>query len=115
MPLPTKAFNADLEYGIGLKLDNGWFVDASFGKGSYSSNHNVKWDYGKPPNKMLESDTCETNVVDNLGNDRTAEVAHYLGLQHDGDGMAVIPYIGITDWLRVVSYVNSQASILKRE
>jgi hypothetical protein len=64
---------------------------------------------------MLESDTCETNVVDNLENDRTAEVAHYLGLRYDGTKMIVIPYIGITDWLRVVNYVNSQARIIKRE
>jgi hypothetical protein len=115
MPLPTKSFNADLEYGICLILENGWFVDASFGKGSYSSNHIVTWNYGNPPHKTLESDTCETNVVDNLGNDRTAEVAQNLGLQYDGTQMVVIPYIGITDWLRVVNYVNSQARIIKRE
>jgi len=114
MPLPTKSFNADLEYGIGLKLENGWCVDASFGKGSYSDNHRVYWDYEKPPNKMLESDTCETNVVDNLGNDRTDEVAKNLGLRYDGTKMIIIPYIGITDWLRVVNYVNSQARIIKR-
>jgi hypothetical protein len=108
MPLPTKAFNANLEFGIGLKLDNGWCVDASFGKGSYSSNRNVSWDYGKPPNKTLESNTCEINVVDNLGNDRTTEVAKNLGFSHNGTSMVVIPYIGITDWLRIVNCVNSQ-------
>lgn len=115
MSVPTKAFNADLEFGINLVLDNGWLVDASIGKGSYSSNHRVEWNYAKPPGGTLEADTCETNVVDNLGNDRTMEVAKNLGLPCEGKGMTVIPYIGITDWLRVVNYVNSQARIIKRD
>lgn len=103
-----KAFFCNLENGIALTLDNGWMVDASFGKGSYSDNHRVKWDYGNPPNDF-ESDTCETIIVDNLGEDRTLEVAGVLNIRCDGDKRsAIMPYLEMKDWSRVFEYVMKQ-------
>jgi hypothetical protein len=112
---PVKAFSCTLENGIVLILDNGWLIDASFGKGSYSDNHNVEWDYSHPPTE-IESDTCETVVEDNLGEDHTLEIAKNLGLRSDGDKRcAVMPYLDMKDWLRVLAYVMKQERRIQKE
>lgn len=105
---PSKAFSCTLQNGIVLILDNGWMVDASFGKGSYSDNYIVKWRYETPPHE-LESDTCETIVQDNLGEDRTLEISKVLNIRCDGDKQsAIMPYLEVKDWLRVLEYVMKQ-------
>lgn len=89
---------------------NGWWIDASFGPGSYSNNHR-RLDIHNLP-EFVECENCETIVNDNLQHDRTLEVGKILGIRVDGNEVtAIMPYLKFEDWLRVFDYVRAQERI----
>jgi len=91
--------------GFDITLDNGWNIDAQFGAGNYASNYR-KFNMKNMPVNM-ESPNCETIIIDGNGVDRTFEIAHELNIPFTGGkNAAVIPYLKINDWLRIVNHIN---------
>lgn len=103
--IPKKHFSR-YRNGFGIHFENGYFVDAVFGAGNYADNRH-EFSYGEEPEEM-ESDTCETIIVDGDGVDRTLEIGKCLNLRVDGNKeSAVFPYLHFNDWLRIVDYVKN--------
>ena len=66
--------------GFVITFENGWCIDAAIGPGSYSENYRESF-----KNEVMESDDCETIVMDNNEQDRTLEVGTILGVRVDGN------------------------------
>jgi hypothetical protein len=89
---------------------NRWWLDASFGPGTYSDNYRRMDIFNLP--EFVESENCETIVRDNLGNDRTLEIGKILDIRVDGiEISAIMPYLKFEDWLRVFDYVREQKRV----
>jgi len=103
--IPKKHFSR-YRNGFGITFDNGYFVDATFGAGNYAENRH-EYQYGEEP-EDLESENCETIIIDGDGVDRTLEIGKCLGLNVNGDkDSAVLPYLHFNDWMRIINYVNA--------
>ena len=93
-----------------ITFNNGWWLDASFGPGSYSENHRGL-DIRNLP-ELVESNNCETIVQDNVGHDRTIEIGKLLNIRTDGNEVfAIMPNLKFEDWLKVFDYVRNREMI----
>lgn len=107
--------NSEKHFGVSdaqfvITFSNGWWLDASFGPGSYSENHRGLDIHNLP--ELVKSKDCETIVNDNLGHDHTLEIGKLLNIRVDGDKVsAIMPYLKFEDWLRVFDYVRVQQRI----
>lgn len=90
--------------GFSLTFENGWCIDASFGPGTYSDNHNMYVESDRFP-ESFESNTCAAIILDNEGNDRTYEVAKHF--HHKCyEKCPELMYLQFNDWWKLAQFVQ---------